>query len=93
MATLLTMPLDVVKTRRQVESGASPRCPRSVAQGAFAGCGPASTAAMVARILQTEGPRALLAGLIPRLAKMAPSCAIMIATFEAGKKWVKPERR
>ena len=113
-ATLLTMPLDVVKTRMQVGAAAqlpgivagavsAPPVPRmhSAAGGVGgvggvgggggvggAGGGVLSTAAMVAHIARLEGPRALLAGVVPRLAKMAPSCAIMIASFETGKRWV-----
>ena len=79
LATLMTMPLDVVKTRRQVERGS-------------AGAQSETLGAMVARIVRLEGPRALLAGVVPRLAKMAPSCAIMIASFEMGKKWFAVER-
>ena len=113
-ATLLTMPLDVVKTRMQVGAAAqlpgvvagavsAPPVPRmhsaagggggvvSVGGGGGVGGvggGVLSTAAMVAHIARLEGPRALLAGVVPRLAKMAPSCAIMIASFETGKRWV-----
>mmetsp|Transcript_23187 Transcript_23187/g.47197 ORF Transcript_23187/g.47197 Transcript_23187/m.47197 type:complete len:251 (+) Transcript_23187:203-955(+) len=89
-ATLLTMPLDVVKTRRQVEVG--PNLLQSAAGAAAAPhtSGGLSTAAMMARIFRLEGPHALLAGTVPRLAKMAPSCAIMIASFETGKRWIEP---
>ena len=78
-ATLMTMPLDVVKTRRQVERGPT-------------GAQAETLGAMVARIVRLEGPRALVAGVVPRLAKMAPSCAIMIASFEMGKKWFAVEK-
>ena len=72
VAALLTTPLDVVKTRRQVESGG--------------GGGARGTAEMLAHIARAEGPLALLAGVLPRLAKVAPSCAIMIASYETGKR-------
>jgi solute carrier family 25 protein 39/40 len=39
----------------------------------------------MAQIAQREGVGALFAGLGPRLAKVAPSCAIMIASYEMGK--------
>lgn len=125
-ATLLTMPLDVVKTRMQVgmqvggaagmQVGGAAQLPGVVAGAVSAplmprmhsaagggggvvsvggrggvgggGGGVLSTAAMVAHIARLEGPRALLAGVVPRLAKMAPSCAIMIASFETGKRWI-----
>ena len=118
-ATLLTMPLDVVKTRMQVagvaqvagvvsgvvsgpllQSVAGAAGVAGVAAPAGGGAvgggvvgGGLSTAAMMARIARLEGPRALLAGTVPRLAKMAPSCAIMIASFEMGKKWLEPSLR
>ena len=72
VAAFLTTPLDVLKTRRQVESG---------------GAGGGSTAGMLVRIAQAEGPLALFAGVAPRLAKVAPSCAIMIASYEMGKRY------
>nr|CAD7587829.1 unnamed protein product [Timema genevievae] len=37
------------------------------------------------RIYQQSGTRGLFAGLVPRLVKVAPACAIMISTFEYGK--------
>jgi len=104
-ATLLTMPLDVVKTRMQVASAevsvSGPLlCPLQSAagvptptRGVVGGGGALSTAAMMARIARLEGPLALLAGTVPRLAKMAPSCAIMIASFEMGKRWIEPSLR
>ena len=109
-ATLLTMPLDVVKTRMQVAGVAqvagvvsgvvsgpllTPLHSAAGAAGAAGGAvgGGLSTAAMMARIARLEGPRALLAGTVPRLAKMAPSCAIMIASFEMGKRWIEPSLR
>lgn len=74
VAAFLTTPLDVLKTRRQVESGGG-------------GGGGGSTAGMLARIAQAEGPLALFAGVAPRLAKVAPSCAIMIASYQMGKRY------
>ena len=42
---------------------------------------------MLARIARAEGAPALFAGVLPRLAKVAPSCAIMIASYEMGKRY------
>jgi solute carrier family 25 protein 39/40 len=36
-------------------------------------------------LLSTEGPSGFFRGLVPRLAKVAPSCAIVIVTYEALK--------
>ena len=70
-AAAATTPLDVVKTRQQL----------SVAAGSSEG-----TAQALVRIVRQEGWTALFSGLGPRLAKVAPSCAIMIASYELGKK-------
>ena len=69
-ATLLTMPLDVVKTRMQVDSGPLATLLQSTAGAAAPARGASglSTAARMARIARLEGPRALLAGTVPRLA-------------------------
>lgn len=36
-------------------------------------------------IIASEGGAAVFAGLLPRLAKVAPACAIMISSYECGK--------
>ena len=74
IAALLTSPFDVLKTRRQAllmagTTGAS----RS---------GTAGTFTVLQEIVQTEGVSALYAGVVPRIAKIAPACGIMIACFE-----------
>jgi hypothetical protein len=38
--------------------------------------------ALLTRIVRTEGSSALFAGNIPRIAKIAPACGIMIACYE-----------
>lgn len=70
-AAAATTPLDVVKTRQQLS---------------VAGSGSEGTAHALVRIARHEGWAALFSGLGPRLAKVAPSCAIMIASYELGKK-------
>lgn len=44
------------------------------------------TAALIAGILRSQGPRGLFVGLPARVAKVAPACAIMISSYEAGKR-------
>lgn len=75
-AALLTSPFDVLKTRRQ----------------AFVMSQPGKTAATIPlfmEILQTEGPSALYAGILPRIVKIAPACGIMIACFEVHSHFVR----
>lgn len=69
-AALITSPFDVLKTRRQslIMSSASSKVSSSVP--------------FMLHILRTEGPSALFAGILPRTAKIAPACGIMIACFE-----------
>ncbi|XP_040845193.1 solute carrier family 25 member 39 isoform X1 [Ochotona curzoniae] len=78
VAATLTLPFDVVKTQRQVALGAlgamrvSPR--HTV-----------STWLLLRKIQAESGTRGLFAGFLPRIIKAAPSCAIMISTYEFGK--------
>ncbi|KAG8681861.1 hypothetical protein FRC08_015356, partial [Ceratobasidium sp. 394] len=83
IAALITMPFDTLKTRRQaalVSSGES----------ATNSTVSLRTAGLVRHIIQTEGPKALFAGLTPRVAKIAPACGIMIACYEGVGKFLSP---
>ncbi|CAL1545009.1 unnamed protein product [Lymnaea stagnalis] len=77
IAAVVTLPFDVIKTRRQIELG----------ETEFAGKnkGPTSTWRIIHKIYVAEGFKALYTGLLPRLLKVAPSCAIMISTYETFK--------
>jgi len=70
LSALITSPFDVVKTRRQALIMSSTN---HNASGSFS---------LLLQILRTEGAEALFAGLTPRVAKIAPACGIMIASFE-----------
>jgi len=110
IAAFATTPLDVVKTRQQLQqqspaahaattsattsaatasstASAATNMPRASAQGS-----PTATAmgmgAELLAIARAEGVGALFVGLGPRLAKVAPSCAIMIASYELGKRYL-----
>lgn len=43
------------------------------------------TIAILQRIFEQNGVRGIFAGVIPRVVKVAPACAIMITSFEYGK--------
>lgn len=75
MASLITSPFDVLKTRRQVFTPSS-TC--SVAALNH----PASTMPLLMHVVKTEGWKALFAGVVPRTAKVAPACGLMIASYE-----------
>jgi solute carrier family 25 protein 39/40 len=95
VAAFATTPFDVVKTRLQVEAyrtvttasssaGAGVAAAASAARAADS-LPSASTGALLQRVLREEGVRGLFTGLGPRVAKVAPACAIMISTYELGK--------
>ncbi|KAJ6610060.1 mitochondrial carrier domain-containing protein [Mycena sp. CBHHK59/15] len=69
-AALVTSPFDVLKTRRQ-----------ALVMSASTAANTSSLPLLV-RIVRTEGSSALFAGWLPRVAKIAPACGIMIACFE-----------
>lgn len=73
VAALLTTPFDVGKTRRQIGHHE---------------CSSASMGMLpfMHQIYKSEGPAALFVGLTPRVLKVAPACAIMISSYELGKK-------
>jgi solute carrier family 25 protein 39/40 len=75
-AAAATMPFDVVKTRKQANSYANTGVPVPMEQ---------STWSIMKRIVREEGYRGLSVGLAARLARVTPSCAIMISTYELVK--------
>ncbi|XP_019948870.1 mitochondrial glutathione transporter SLC25A40 [Paralichthys olivaceus] len=78
IGSIVTLPFDVVKTRRQVELGELQA--KNLSSGVSS-----STFSVMSRIVALEGFRGLFAGFLPRLVKVAPACAIMISTYESGK--------
>ncbi|XP_053744222.1 probable mitochondrial glutathione transporter SLC25A40 [Synchiropus splendidus] len=78
VASIVTLPFDVVKTRRQVELGEleAKNLPSRVSSSTFS---------VMGRIVAQDGFSGLFAGFLPRLIKVAPACAIMISTYEFGK--------
>lgn len=79
IAAFITTPFDVVKTHKQIELGeqiigsSKPSAPST------------TTISALISLFQKSGVQGIFAGLIPRLAKVTPACAIMIGTFEYGK--------
>jgi solute carrier family 25 protein 39/40 len=75
VAAILTHPFDVIKTRRQVFDLANTNPPTK------------STLGMMSKIVAQDGFHGLWVGLFPRVAKIAPSTAIMLSTYEVGKRF------
>ncbi|SCU98547.1 LAMI_0F15214g1_1 [Lachancea mirantina] len=79
VAALCTHPFDVGKTRMQICYINSTKSNDNTQQSK-------NMFKYLNTIRKTEGLSALYTGLMPRLFKVAPSCAIMISTYEVGKR-------
>ncbi|GAB9471817.1 hypothetical protein Gpo141_00009016 [Globisporangium polare] len=73
IAATLTTPFDVVKTLQQVKIPMASMGPNP------------SGVAVLKQIVATQGMRGAFTGLSARLARVTPSCAIMISCYELGK--------
>lgn len=82
LAATITTPFDVVKTRRQV------LLLRQETTGLPSGShtSTSSTRRILEAIAREEGMAGLFSGLAARVAKVAPACAIMISSYEVGKR-------
>ncbi|CDQ90383.1 unnamed protein product [Oncorhynchus mykiss] len=78
VAAIVTLPFDVVKTRRQIQLGEMETLGVPVKN-------PTSTWHIMRGIWAESGYRGLFAGFLPRVIKVAPACAVMISTYEFGK--------
>jgi solute carrier family 25 protein 39/40 len=83
IASVVTMPFDVGKTRTQVYRDVG----KNAAGEAAAAVQPEGTMVrLLWHIFKTEGVPGLFKGWIPRTLRVAPACAIMISSYEVGKK-------
>ncbi|KAM4598177.1 mitochondrial glutathione transporter SLC25A39 isoform 2-T3 [Polymixia lowei] len=78
VAAILTLPFDVVKTRRQIQLGEMETLGVPLKRTT-------STWHIMKEICAESGYRGLFAGFLPRVIKVAPACAVMISTYEFGK--------
>lgn len=81
LASLLTMPFDVGKTRRQVFND-----PSNTSVGKALAPEEQPMLKFLGHIYKNEGLAGLWRGWIPRTLKVAPACAIMISSYEVGKR-------
>lgn len=90
IASVVTTPFDVGKTRRQVLEHTEAPKPRALGAGAAekAALRPEerSMPRFLYHIWQQEGTAGLFRGWAARCLKVAPACAIMISSYEVGKK-------
>ncbi|KEY65629.1 hypothetical protein S7711_07878 [Stachybotrys chartarum IBT 7711] len=84
-ASVITTPFDVGKTRTQVYQD-SPRGRTSGHINAAAAPEERNMVRLLWHIFKTEGLPGLWRGWIPRTLKVAPACAIMISSYEVGKR-------
>jgi solute carrier family 25 protein 39/40 len=73
IASTVTLPMDVIKTRFQIELGE-----HGVKRSNFD---------VAAEIFEAQGIRGFYSGLVPRILKVAPACAIMISSYEYCKRF------
>ncbi|KAJ3601481.1 hypothetical protein NHX12_032449 [Muraenolepis orangiensis] len=78
VAAVLTLPFDVVKTRRQIQLGEMETLGVPLKRTS-------STWHILKDIWAESGHRGLFVGFLPRVIKVAPACAIMISSYEFGK--------
>ncbi|KAK0748254.1 mitochondrial carrier domain-containing protein [Apiosordaria backusii] len=84
-ASVATMPFDVGKTRTQVFRDTSSAGKTAVSKAAAAP-EEQSMAKLLWHIFRTEGMGGLFKGCVPRTLKVAPACAVMISSYEVGKR-------
>jgi len=96
IAAFVTTPFDVGKTRQQVykHSGDEALLTKTVATGtsSVTKAIPPEQLSMprfLYHIFEEEGARGLFKGWAARCLKVAPACAIMISSYEVGKKWAR----
>ncbi|KAK5663694.1 hypothetical protein OQA88_4125 [Cercophora sp. LCS_1] len=93
IASVATTPFDVGKTRTQVYRDVATSNHLSVSRGTASAAASGAAAPeeknmsrLLWHIFKTEGLPGLFKGWIPRTLKVAPACAIMISSYEVGKR-------
>jgi solute carrier family 25 protein 39/40 len=91
VAAVATTPFDVGKTRQQVfrHAGDDALASKSTLKPAFIPPEERTMPRFLYHIYKEEGPRGLFKGWVPRCLKVAPACAIMISSYEVGKRWAR----
>ncbi|KAL4707281.1 hypothetical protein ACJJTC_019819 [Scirpophaga incertulas] len=82
LAAFVTLPFDVIKTHQQIELGE-----KEIYSDGKTRQRAANMKEIAKNIYRNHGFRGLFTGLLPRIFKVAPACAIMISSFEYGKQF------
>jgi len=85
IAATLTHPFDVVKTRRQVFEFATPDSRPQPSE--------TRTLRILQSIVRRDGVAGLFVGVVPRVSKIIPATAIMLSTYEFGKRFFRDKAR
>jgi solute carrier family 25 protein 39/40 len=86
VAAFVTTPFDVGKTRQQVVKQATPAAIKAASKTATKLPEELSMPRFLWHIFETQGTTGLFRGWAARCLKVAPACAIMISSYEVGKK-------
>ncbi|CCD23122.1 Mtm1p NDAI_0B00880 [Naumovozyma dairenensis CBS 421] len=86
LAAIFTHPFDVGKTRWQISFFNAPDKALVTSSKNNKAVVSKNMFKFLGNIWKTEGAGALYVGLLPRIIKIAPSCAIMISSYEISKK-------
>ncbi|XP_029838050.2 solute carrier family 25 member 40 [Ixodes scapularis] len=78
ISAVVTLPFDVVKTHKQIELGEMELMKERRSTSTFT---------IMRDLYQSRGVKGLFSGIVPRISKVAPACAVMISTYEFGKKF------
>ncbi len=96
MAAIITTPIDVIKTKRQMtlptpinKTATSTTLPNSQTNASY---NPVKLKDIFQTIVREEGYRGFTKGLVPRVVKVAPACAVMISSYEWSKKHLQKRR-
>ncbi|KAH8295915.1 hypothetical protein KR018_000298 [Drosophila ironensis] len=84
LATLVTMPFDLITTHTQIELGQDVLY-EGEGKDKPGKAGKRTVFGRLRYIYRQQGLRALYAGVMPRMLRVMPACAIMISTFEYSK--------
>ncbi|XP_033728178.1 solute carrier family 25 member 40-like [Pecten maximus] len=85
IAGVITLPFDVIKTHRQIELGDMMNLSGEKQTS--------STFRLIQNLYRQQGVTSLFTGIVPRVVKVAPACAIMISSYEYFKSMFREHNR